>query len=73
MFVPVPICAASRATILTEKYERMHKFTFDTPPIAARKASAVAGIISCVLCTASNHRIAMQSHETLCNDRAQNQ
>jgi len=34
-FVSTPICAASRATILTGKYERTHKFTFGTPPIGA--------------------------------------
>jgi arylsulfatase A-like enzyme len=35
MFVSTSICAASRASILTGKYERSHKFTFGTPPIAA--------------------------------------
>jgi arylsulfatase A-like enzyme len=35
MFVSTSICAASRATILTGTYERTHKFTFGTPPIAA--------------------------------------
>jgi arylsulfatase A-like enzyme len=35
MFVTTPICAASRATILTGLYERTHKYTFGTPPIAA--------------------------------------
>lgn len=33
-FVSTSICAASRASILTGKYERSHKFTFSTPPIA---------------------------------------
>jgi arylsulfatase A-like enzyme len=35
MFVTTSICAASRASILTGLYERTHKFTFQTPPIAA--------------------------------------
>lgn len=36
MFVTTPICAASRATLLTGLYERTHRFTFGTPPLAAR-------------------------------------
>lgn len=36
MFVTTPICAASRATLLTGLYERTHRFTFRTPPLAAR-------------------------------------
>ena len=35
MFVTTSICAASRASILTGLHERTHKFTFQTPPIAA--------------------------------------
>lgn len=34
--VTTSICAASRASILTGLHERTHKFTFGTPPIAAR-------------------------------------
>ena len=33
-FVTTSICAASRATLLTGMWERSHKFTFGTPPIA---------------------------------------
>ncbi len=33
-FVTTPICAASRASILTGLYERTHHFTFGTPPLA---------------------------------------
>jgi arylsulfatase A-like enzyme len=32
-FSTTPICAASRASILTGLYERKHKFNFGTPPI----------------------------------------
>src|ERR1043166_2172491 len=35
-FVTTSICAASRASILTGLYERTHKYTFGTPPIAAK-------------------------------------
>ncbi|MCA9087467.1 MAG: sulfatase [Planctomycetaceae bacterium] len=34
-FVTTSICAASRATLLTGCWERTHKYTFGTPPIAA--------------------------------------
>lgn len=33
-FVTTPICAASRATLFTGLWERSHKYTFGTPPIA---------------------------------------
>jgi len=33
-FVTTSICAASRATLLTGTWERTHKYTFGTPPIA---------------------------------------
>ncbi|MCH2580627.1 MAG: sulfatase-like hydrolase/transferase, partial [Planctomycetes bacterium] len=36
MFVTTSICAASRASLLTGLYERSHRFTFGTPPIAAK-------------------------------------
>ena len=32
-FVTTPICAASRASIMTGLYERTHDFTFGTPPM----------------------------------------
>jgi arylsulfatase A-like enzyme len=32
-FVTTPICAASRATLMTGQYERNHGFTFGTPPL----------------------------------------
>jgi len=34
-FVTTPICAASRASLLTGLVERTHRFTFGTPPLAA--------------------------------------
>ena len=34
-FVSTSICAASRATLLTGLYERTHRFTFGTPPVAS--------------------------------------
>ena len=33
-FVTTSICAASRATLLTGLYERTHRYTFKTPPLA---------------------------------------
>ncbi len=35
-FVTTSICAASRATLFTGLYERSHRFTFGTPPIARK-------------------------------------
>ncbi|MGI9543252.1 MAG: sulfatase family protein [Cyclobacteriaceae bacterium] len=35
-FVTTPICAASRASIMTGLYERTHGFTFGTPPLAQK-------------------------------------
>ena len=32
-FVTTPICAASRASVLSGTYERTHKYTFGTPPL----------------------------------------
>ena len=32
-FTTTPICAASRASLLTGLYERRHQFTFNTPPL----------------------------------------
>jgi len=32
-FATTPICAASRASLLTGLYERRHQFTFNTPPL----------------------------------------
>jgi len=37
-FVTTPICAASRASLLTGLFERTHQFTFGRPPLAARFA-----------------------------------
>ena len=34
-FVTTPICAASRASIITGLYERTHNFTFGTPPLSS--------------------------------------
>jgi len=35
-FVTTPICAASRASIITGLYERTHQFTFSTPPLSRK-------------------------------------
>lgn len=39
-FVTTPICAASRASILTGCFERRHGYTFGTPPLSARFCEA---------------------------------
>ena len=39
-FATTPICAASRASILTGLYERRHQFTFDAPPLRSELARA---------------------------------
>ncbi len=39
-FVTTPICAASRASILSGTYERTHKFTFGTPPLSTQLCEA---------------------------------
>lgn len=39
-FVTTSICAASRATLLTGLWERTHRFTFGTPPIATAMTEA---------------------------------
>jgi len=38
-FVTSPICAASRASILTGLWERTHRYTFGTPPLAPQYLS----------------------------------
>ena len=38
-FVTTPICAASRASILTGTWERRHGYTFGTPPLTAELVS----------------------------------
>ena len=38
-FVTTPICAASRASLLTGLVERTHRYTFGTPPLAAQFAA----------------------------------
>ncbi len=39
MFVTTSICAASRASIFTGHYERSHRYTFGTVPIAKQQTS----------------------------------
>ncbi|MEM7307241.1 MAG: sulfatase [Planctomycetota bacterium] len=38
-FVTTPICAASRASILTGTWERRHGYTFGTPPLSAEEVA----------------------------------
>ncbi|MCB0852174.1 MAG: sulfatase [Bacteroidetes bacterium] len=46
-FVTTPICAASRASIITGMEERTHQFTFGTPPLAS-------------VCTATSYPVLMK-------------
>lgn len=39
-FVTTPICAASRASLLTGTWERRHGYTFGTPPLADEEIAA---------------------------------
>lgn len=45
-FVTTPICAASRASILTGTWERRHGYTFGTPPLSAEQiAQSYPGLL----------------------------